>query len=118
MEHPLGSPSRSLSRMPESLREDNGPPKGGIADFFISLVWLVWLISSLYLIAMSAYYAFLSVVFTGYSIRAHVQPGFIEYIVSAALGSVPLLCSVVIAIVGFFLWRIARFRILGLWIIS
>jgi hypothetical protein len=60
--------------MPKSLREDNGASKGGISDLFISLIWLVWLISSLYLIAMSAYYAFLSVVFTGYSIRAHVRP--------------------------------------------
>ena len=99
-------------------QEDGSQPKGHIAALSMTLVWIVWAVSSLYLIAWSAYYTFLSVAFTEYSLRAYVKPSLTEYIVSAAHGSLPLLVSVAIAVVGAILWRSARFRILGLLVIS
>ncbi len=103
--------------MLQEPQEYTGPPKGGVAAFLISLVWIVWLVPSLFLIGWSAYFMFLSVAFTGYSLRGNVRPSWNDYFVSAAIGSIPLLFTVAIAAVGWILWRSARFRVLGLCVI-
>jgi hypothetical protein len=101
-----------------SQPDDDTPGRGAMARWLIPPIWLVWLAASLYLIAWSAYYTFLTIAFTGYSYRSNVQPSSAEYMASAAKGSVPLLVAVALALAAFLFWRKPRFRVLGLLFIA
>ena len=75
----------------------------------VSLVWVIGLVSTVYLLANALYLTFLAVIFGS---TPHTSAS--QYVAFVAMMSIPAFCFAAIGIAGLLLWPSERFWVFGL----